>query len=581
MRLVALAIMMALAARLATAQETEKSAEASPSITDDVQDLLYLADEGPTFIRLHLRVNGKSFLVVWNEFVSQLFNDLDENRDGVLTGAEAGPIPGLQSLDQSGRVVSSPGSQTAREADTNPQDGKTTKTEFRDYLRRNGNGPFTIKINRQPQTRTTQAFKATNTDTEQQQRTASTRLFNQLDRNKNGKLSKAEFAAARTSLQKLDLDDDETISIEELQAFRNPYLFARRRREQNSPSPIPIPIISISSNDSPAKTVRRLLDRYDRTDSRPPGTVGENAKDNKLSQAELGLPRQAFERLDADSNGQLDFDELWQLLRRPSPALELIIRLGTRQSSEQPVEVISSKVESPRAASVRKSADGLPTLVVGKVQIEISTDATKAWGVNTKTFYLRQFKAADTNNNGYLEMNEARQNGYFRSMFNLLDRDGDEKVFEKELLSYLDKQTKVTQSRTVLNVTDQGRNLFENLDRNRDRRLGQHELTAVMKRISVWDEDGDGQVALAEIPHQYRLVIGRAEPASGLPVPRPRATNRPSRRTTGGPLWFRKMDRNQDGDVSRREFLGTRNGFNNLDLNGDGLIDLAEALQVK
>jgi len=41
------------------------------------------------------------------------------------------------------------------------------------------------------------------------------------------------------------------------------------------------------------------------------------------------------------------------------------------------------------------------------------------------------------------------------------------------------------------------------------------------------------------------------------------------------------MDHNQDGDVSRREFLGTRNGFNNLDLNGDRLIDLAEALQVK
>ena len=44
-----------------------------------------------------------------------------------------------------------------------------------------------------------------------------------------------------------------------------------------------------------------------------------------------------------------------------------------------------------------------------------------------------------------------------------------------------------------------------------------------------------------------------------------------------GPSWFRKMDRNRDGDISRREFLGPRAEFDRLDGDGDGLIDAAEA----
>ena len=44
-----------------------------------------------------------------------------------------------------------------------------------------------------------------------------------------------------------------------------------------------------------------------------------------------------------------------------------------------------------------------------------------------------------------------------------------------------------------------------------------------------------------------------------------------------GPLWFRKMDRNGDGDVSRSEFLGTKAEFDAIDADKDGLISLAEA----
>ena len=44
-----------------------------------------------------------------------------------------------------------------------------------------------------------------------------------------------------------------------------------------------------------------------------------------------------------------------------------------------------------------------------------------------------------------------------------------------------------------------------------------------------------------------------------------------------GPLWFRKMERNGDGVVTLREFLGTRDDFKRIDTNGDGIITPEEA----
>jgi hypothetical protein len=44
-----------------------------------------------------------------------------------------------------------------------------------------------------------------------------------------------------------------------------------------------------------------------------------------------------------------------------------------------------------------------------------------------------------------------------------------------------------------------------------------------------------------------------------------------------GPAWFRAMDKNGDGYVSSREFLGTPEQFRNLDTDGDGLVGPEEA----
>ena len=112
----------------------------------------------------------------------------------------------------------------------------------------------------------------------------------------------------------------------------------------------------------------------------------------------------------------------------------------------------------------------------------------------------------------------------------------------------------------MLTAADSGRSIFEILDADRDQRLGRRELRDAAKRLKAFDRDGDGRVALAELPRTYQLSVGRG-PFSRRRGGRFETYDSPPRRRAGSRAdavsWFRQMDRNQDGDVSPREFLGT------------------------
>jgi len=80
------------------------------------------------------------------------------------------------------------------------------------------------------------------------------------------------------------------------------------------------------------------------------------------------------------------------------------------------------------------------------------------------------------------------------------------------------------------------------------------------------------------------LTLGRGG-LSGLSTAIPaavvRTMNTPAPTpTSAGPKWFLRMDRNRDGDISRREFLGSRAQFSRLDRDKDDLIDPSEAAAV-
>src|SRR5262249_35442739 len=117
-----------------------------------------------------------------------------------------------------------------------------------------------------------------------------------------------------------------------------------------------------------------------------------------------------------------------------------------------------------------------------------------------------------------------------------------------------------------------------------DGRLSVRELRAAGKLLERLDLDRDGKLSRGEIPahHSIGLALG---PGGGDPFGRvvlvpPRRVGMdrpPARGAVRGPVWFQKMDRNRDGDVSRKEFLGSEALFREIDTDGDGLISVEEA----
>src|SRR5262249_51357840 len=110
-------------------------------------------------------------------------------------------------------------------------------------------------------------------------------------------------------------------------------------------------------------------------------------------------------------------------------------------------------------------------------------------------------------------------------------------------------------------------------------------LKTAWARLKHLDLDGDGCISPGELVRQFQVQVERgsqtglrgfvALPAGFNPTPPIRPAGYPA----GTPLWFKKMDRHVDGDVSFREFLGTREEFNRIDTDGDGLISPEEAMR--
>lgn len=130
----------------------------------------------------------------------------------------------------------------------------------------------------------------------------------------------------------------------------------------------------------------------------------------------------------------------------------------------------------------------------------------------------------------------------------------------------------VTAPQIALGAVVDGYPLFRLLDADGDQRITRPEQRQLADLLRELDHDGDGQIGPAEIPTAIRLAVTSGPHVHELLRERTRAARLRSRERLPVPGWFTDMDRNRDGELSRREFLGTSTQFDQLDRDGNDLI---------
>ncbi|MFO0843807.1 MAG: EF-hand domain-containing protein [Gemmataceae bacterium] len=545
-------------------------ASAAAPNADGKQRLVFLSDKGPIVIELNVLIDGKPFRAAHAAFLDELFKALDRDKDGVLSKKEAAGAPSPQVLAGPGGFggvrVSGKGRQLG---------DKVTPKDLAAYYTKNGLPPFSLSFT--PKQDGVIVLNNLGKD-DASADAINARLFELLDTDKDGKLSKKELRAAATILGRLDDDEDEMLTSAELQGRAAP----RGSDDEvelvvvsgaTAPAPADRPLYAVGADGVTPDLGKRLLTRY--------GKKGAKS----LTREQIGLPAGAFERLDRDEDDQLDADELARVGTLP-PAASFTVRLGKRAGKEPIVEA----GQANEWVRVTPSGGGA-LLEVGKIQLELRGPKEEDFKVNVnfsvREQYINQFRMADKDNNGYLDREEAKGSPLLSNLFAAMDEDGDGQLFEKEMLAYVDRveglRKRASQSCLTLSVRDDGKGLFELLDLDGDGRLSVRELRQAARLLDKLDADKDGHLAKAEVPKRYKgsfdlgsssggnggrnVVVFRA----GMEAPTGPAAK------TKGPLWFRKMDRNRDGDVSLKEWLGTEDEFRAADADGDGLISAAEA----
>lgn len=538
---------------------------AVPLPVAETQDVVIFTTTRPVRVRLAIRNHGQSVADQWRDKLKAAYTFFDRDHDGVLTAAEVPHIfsdSGMVIMLQNGFYQPTPQDRPTLERLDTSGDGRVTLDEFIAYYKQSA-----AQLLRPQAALAENPYLASVTDG----------IFKMLDANGDGQLTQAEVAAAEKWLASRDADEDECLSQAEL--TNNPLatpaggrvvLPTQPGRPGQPTSPSPQLVHIFESDRIPGTITQQIFKKYD-----------TNA-DFELTPAEAGFDEQTFSRLDRDSNGRLDGEEL-DAWRTGPPDVEVTLSLAAKA-----VDCVAQVHTSPqelarRGLSVQQVENGRVMIRVGRQPIELWAYAGLLVSQQPLKQQYQYLFTQPAGQKGYIVEKDltgpnAVQYQFLRTIFDAADANGNGQLTRAEFDAYFDLQDSFRTQALAVTPSVQTPTLFQLLDGNNDGRLSVRELRTAWDRLIKLEPSGATVITRAAIQPTLSVRLSRslerfAAYQAQYATPNPNQVPVPQQ----GPLWFRKMDRNADGDVSRIEYLGTRAEFEAIDTDHDGLISLAEA----
>lgn len=516
----------------------------------DTTTMVIMAPGGPVFADMKILVDGRSYRLWVTEFLERKL-DIDSN--GSLTLSELKLIPD-RLLQQ---VAARNPKQILRRASGKKKADAVSAEQFNTWFSNQLSRSFNVIAG---------AVKASE----------AVRLATLIDQDGDGGISKPELQQGSRTLRFRDLDDDQTFSAAELMPYRDP----RNQAAAVIPDVANLPFVQLTDEPSIVRTAEQLLKRYG------DGTI--------MPVESLRLSDAVKTTADADADGSLDAKECQTFLKSPAFHITLEVLLSDRSNASELV----FDMQETAAAFCKATAGrrGRATLVIDEMPINIRA---RGGGTGARKFFvsflLQRMSLHDKDKNNYLSeeefpaMRQEMMQQQINANFKDVDLNSDGMLFRQEVLGYIERDAISTQSKIEVSVKQEGKTLFSILDKDLDRRLTPREFNEGFEALMEYDVNGDNKLMEQELGTAYVLEIGLAQ-SEAFRVGSMQNRNMMDQSTDAllpgvgglsGPEWFQRMDRNQDRDVSYREFLGPRSIFEDLDKDADDLLSAEEASQLK